>query len=71
MSVNYFIKLHGKDFKYVGLDLFEETLENQNEVIPNTKNFRSVQQNILKHQQTNIKKIGLKLIMFFLMAECF
>ena len=30
-------KMHGPDFKYVGLDLFEETLENQNEVIPNTK----------------------------------
>ena len=30
-------KMHGQDFKYVGLDLFAETLENQNEVIPNTK----------------------------------
>ena len=30
-------KMHGQDFKYVGLDLFEETLENQNEVIPNNK----------------------------------
>ena len=30
-------KMHGHDFKYVGLDLFEETSENQNEVIPNTK----------------------------------
>ena len=30
-------KIHGQDFKYVGLDLFEETLENQNEVIPITK----------------------------------
>ena len=29
--------LHGNDFKYVGLDLFEENLENKNEVIPNTK----------------------------------
>ena len=28
-------KMHGQDFRYVGLDLFEETLENQNEVIPN------------------------------------
>ncbi len=27
----------GQDFKYVGLDLFAETLENQKEVIPNTK----------------------------------
>ena len=30
-------KLHGNDFKYVGLDLFAETLENQNEIIPNTR----------------------------------
>ena len=30
-------KMHGQDFKYVGLDLFAETLENQNEIIPNTK----------------------------------
>ena len=30
-------KMHGKNFKYVGIDLFAETLENQNEVIPNTK----------------------------------
>ena len=29
-------KVHGNDFKYVGLDLFAENLENQNEVIPNT-----------------------------------
>ena len=29
--------IHGKDFKYVGLDLFEETSENQSEIIPNTK----------------------------------
>tara|TARA_B100001121_G_scaffold237588_1_gene211235 strand:- start:289 stop:918 length:630 start_codon:yes stop_codon:yes gene_type:complete len=30
-------KLHGDDFKYVGLDLFEENSENKDEVIPNTK----------------------------------
>ena len=30
-------KLHGNDFKYVGLDLFAETLENRNEIIPNTR----------------------------------
>ena len=29
--------IHGKDFKYVGLDLFGESTENANEVIPNTK----------------------------------
>ena len=30
-------KLHGDDFKYIGLDLFEENFENKDEVIPNTK----------------------------------
>ena len=29
--------LHGKDFKYIGLDLFEENFESKDEVIPNTK----------------------------------
>ena len=29
-------KIHGNDFKYIGLDLFEEGDENKNEIIPNT-----------------------------------
>ena len=29
--------IHAKDFKYIGLDLFEESEENKNEFIPNTK----------------------------------
>tara|TARA_B100000676_G_C17765485_1_gene673870 strand:+ start:52 stop:681 length:630 start_codon:yes stop_codon:yes gene_type:complete len=29
--------IHGKEFKYIGLDLFEENDENKDEVIPNTK----------------------------------
>ena len=29
-------KKHGNDFNYIGLDLFEESDENKNEVIPNT-----------------------------------
>ena len=29
--------IHGKEFKYIGLDLFEENEENKNEIIPNTK----------------------------------
>ena len=29
--------IHGNNFKYVGLDLFGESVENENEVIPNTK----------------------------------
>jgi len=28
-------QLHGNDFKYVGIDLFEESSENENEIIPN------------------------------------
>ena len=30
-------KLHGNNFKYIGLDLFEENSENKDEIIPNTK----------------------------------
>jgi len=29
--------IHGNDFKYIGLDLFEESEQNKNEVIPNTE----------------------------------
>ena len=29
--------LHGNEFKYVGLDLFEQNTENKDEIIPNTK----------------------------------
>ena len=29
--------IHGKEFKYIGLDLFEECHENKDEIIPNTK----------------------------------
>ena len=29
--------IHGKEFKYIGLDLFEESYENKDEIIPNTK----------------------------------
>ena len=29
--------IHGNDFKYIGLDLFEEGDETKNEIIPNTK----------------------------------
>ena len=29
--------IHGKEFKYIGLDLFEENDENKGEIIPNTK----------------------------------
>ena len=29
-------EIHGNDFKYIGLDLFEKNEENENEVIPNT-----------------------------------
>ena len=29
--------LHGNEFKYIGLDLFEENSDNKDEIIPNTK----------------------------------
>ena len=29
--------IHGDDFKYIGIDLFEENLENENEIIPKTQ----------------------------------
>ena len=29
--------MHGNKFRYVGVDLFEENIENKDEVIPNTK----------------------------------
>ncbi len=29
--------IHGKEFKYIGLDLFEKNDENKDEIIPNTK----------------------------------
>ena len=29
--------IHKSDFKYIGLDLFEKNIENENEIIPNTK----------------------------------
>ena len=37
MFVSITTSIHGNDFKYVGLDLFGESAENANEVIPNTK----------------------------------
>ncbi len=30
-------KIHGKNFKYIGLDLFEENKESKDEIIPNTQ----------------------------------
>ena len=38
-------KIHKDDFKYIGLDLFEESDENKSEVIPNT-NFSNPLKNI-------------------------
>ena len=38
-------KIHKDDFKYIGLDLFEENEENKSEVIPNT-NFSNPLKNI-------------------------
>ena len=38
--------IHGNDFKYVGLDLFGESAENANEIIPNTKFNNPLKKNI-------------------------
>ena len=36
MFCELLFKIHGNDFNYIGLDLFEESDENKDEVIPNT-----------------------------------
>ena len=46
-------KIHGKDFKYIGLDLFEENFQNKYEIIPNTKfsnPLQSIYFNYIKRQ---------------------
>ena len=46
-------KIHGDDFKYIGLDLFEESSENKNEIIPSTKfsnPLKSIYFNYIKRQ---------------------
>ena len=46
-------KIHGKDFQYIGLDLFEKNFENKNEIIPNTKfsnPFKNIYFNYIKRQ---------------------
>ena len=46
-------KFHGEDFKYVGIDLFDENSENKDEVIPNTKfsnPFKNIYFNYIKKQ---------------------
>ena len=45
--------LHGLDFKYIGLDLFEEAFESKDEVIPQTKfnnPFKTIYYNYIKKQ---------------------
>ena len=45
--------IHGDDFKYIGLDLFEKSSENKNEIIPNTKfsnPLKSIYFNYIKRQ---------------------
>jgi predicted O-methyltransferase YrrM len=52
-------KIHGNDFKYIGLDLFEENSENKDEVIPNTKfsNFlKTIYFNYIKKQKPYTKE---------------
>ena len=46
-------KIHGNDFKYIGLDLFEKSSENKNEIIPSTKfsnPLKSIYFNYIKRQ---------------------
>ena len=46
-------KIHGNDFQYIGLDLFEENTENKSEIIPNTKfsnPFKNIYFNYIKRQ---------------------
>ena len=46
-------KIHGNDFQYIGLDLFEENIENKGEIIPNTKfsnPFKNIYFNYIKRQ---------------------
>ena len=45
--------VHGSNFKYVGLDLFEKSNENKNEIIPNTKfsnPLKNIYFNLIKRQ---------------------
>ena len=45
--------LHGENFKYIGLDLFAESLENKKEIIPNTNftnPFKTIYFNYIKRQ---------------------
>ena len=41
--------IHGDEFKYIGLDLFGESVENANEVIPNTKFNNPLKRIYFKH----------------------
>ena len=45
-------KIHGNDFKYIGLDLFEKNEESKLEVIPNTdfKNPLKIKRRVLKYR---------------------
>jgi predicted O-methyltransferase YrrM len=60
--------IHGNDFKYVGLDLFGESIENADEVIPNTKFNNPLKklyfQYILKQNPYSIKAVAFLLKKF-------
>jgi len=46
-------QIHGNNFQYIGLDLFEENIENKDEIIPNTKfsnPFKNIYYNYIKRQ---------------------
>ena len=54
--------IHKEDFKYIGLDLFGESIENENEVIPNTKFNNPLKsfyfKNILKKEPYSIDAVS-------------
>ena len=50
--------IHNKDFKYIGLDLFEESDENKNEIIPNNKFSNPLKRIYFQY----IKRLNLSLI---------
>ena len=52
-------EINGNDFKYIGLDLFEQNSENENEIIPNTKflnPFKTIYFNYIKKQNPYSQK---------------
>ena len=64
---------HGKDFKYIGLDLFEESIENKNEIIPHTKfnnPLKTLYFNFIKkHSKQILKGNDLKILKYLVLRS--